>query len=75
VTSAAAFVSVLLTSVVWWVLFVSSNYGADRKFLVGGMLPVVTIFATCAVSVVVVSLLTRPPSAGTLAKFFPQKST
>lgn len=75
VTKAAAYVSIILTGGVWFALFVASNYGADRKFLLGGMLPVATVFATCAVSVVVVSLLTRPPSEATLAKFFPAKST
>ncbi|MDO8543391.1 MAG: sodium:solute symporter family protein [Opitutaceae bacterium] len=70
VTKAAAHVSVVATIAVWLGLFVASDYGADRKFLLGGMLPVVAVFATCAVSVVVVSLFTRPPPAVTLAKFF-----
>lgn len=75
VTSTAAFVSVVATAAVWLGLFAASGYGTDRKFLLGGMLPVATVFATCAISVVVVSLFTKPPSAATLAKFFPQKST
>ncbi|MBI4622466.1 MAG: sodium:solute symporter family protein [Verrucomicrobia bacterium] len=72
VTRAAAFVAVILTAVVWFGLFAASNFGVDRKFLLGGMLPVATVFATCAISVVVVSLLTKPPSDETLAKFFPR---
>lgn len=75
VTKPAAYVAVVATAAVWFGMFVASNYGADRKFLVGGMLPVVTVFATCAICVVVVSLLTRPPSPATLAKFFPAQST
>jgi solute:Na+ symporter, SSS family len=75
VTKAAAIVSVLATAGVWFWLFAASNYGADRKFLLGGMLPVATVFATCAVSVIVVSLVTKPPSDSTLAKFFPLQST
>jgi SSS family solute:Na+ symporter len=75
VTKPAAYASVIVTAVVWFSLFAASNYGADRKFLVGGMLPVATVFASCAFTVVVVSLLTRPPSASTIAKFFPLKTT
>lgn len=71
VTKAAAYVAVIATIAVWLGLFLASNYGADRKFLVGGMLPVVTVFLTCTLSVVIVSLFTRPPPATTLAKFFP----
>jgi SSS family solute:Na+ symporter len=75
VTKAAAIVSVIVTAGTWLGLFAASNFGADRKFLLGGMLPVATVFATCAISVVLVSLLTRPPADATLAKFFPLKST
>jgi SSS family solute:Na+ symporter len=73
VTKAAAYVAVIATAGVWFGLFAASNYGVDRKFLLGGMLPVATVFATCTLCVVVVSLLTKPPSDETLAKFFPAK--
>ena len=74
-TKAAAIFSVVVTAGTWLGLFVAANYGADRKFLVGGMLPVATVFAACVISVVVVSLLTKPPPPATLAKFFPLKSS
>jgi solute:Na+ symporter, SSS family len=74
-TKAGAFASVFLTAVVWFGLFAASDFGANRKFLPGGMLPVTAMIATCAITLVVVSLLTRPPSGRTLAKFFPIKST
>jgi SSS family solute:Na+ symporter len=74
VTKAAAYVAVIATIAVWFGLFAASNYGVDRKFLLGGMLPVATVFATCALCVVIVSLVTKPPSEETLAKFFPAKS-
>jgi SSS family solute:Na+ symporter len=73
VTKPAAYAAVIVTAVVWFSLFAASNYGADRKFLVGGMLPVATVFASCAITVVVVSLFTSPPPASTLAKFFPSR--
>ncbi len=75
VTKVAAYVAVIATSGVWFWLFAASGFGVKRKFLLGGMLPVATVFATCAVSVIVVSLCTKPPSASTLAKFFPPKTT
>ncbi|MBI5768338.1 MAG: sodium:solute symporter family protein [Verrucomicrobia bacterium] len=75
VTTAAAYASVIATAGVGLGLFVASNYGADRKFLVGGMLPVATVFATCTITVIVVSLFTSPPSDRTLAKFFPTPSS
>ena len=75
VTTPAALISVGLTTAVGLGLFIASDYGSNRYFLPGGMLPVATMIATCAVSLVVISLLTRPPSDATLAKFFPTKST
>ena len=73
-TRAGAFAAVYLTAAVWLGLFVASDYGADRKFLIGGMLPVTAMLATCVITLVVVSLLTKPPSDETLAKFFPPKT-
>lgn len=74
VTTPAAYASMIVTAAVWFSLFAASNYGADRKYTVGGVLPVATVFASCAITVVLVPLFTSPPSASTLAKFFPQKS-
>jgi len=73
VTKAGAFASVLVTGAVWFGLFAASDYGADRKFLLGGMMPVTAMFAACAITLVVVSLLTRPPAGETLGRFFPDK--
>jgi solute:Na+ symporter, SSS family len=72
-TRAGAFASVFVTAVVWFALFAASDFGADRKFLIGGMLPVTAMLATCAITLVIVSLLTKPPSPDTLARFFPSK--
>jgi len=73
-TKAGAYAAVLLTAAVWFGLFAASDYGANRAYLIGGMMPVVAMFATCAISLIVVSLLTKPPSDETLAKFFEPKS-
>ena len=64
-----------MTAAVWFWLFAASGYGVDRKFLLGGMLPVVTVFGACAITVGVVSLFTSPPPSSVLARFFPPKST
>lgn len=73
-TQAAALVSVALTALVWTGLFAASDFGGNRQFLPFGMLPVAIVFATCAISVVVVSLLTRPPPPSHLARFFTNTS-
>jgi len=73
VTKPGAYTAVIATAVCWFLLFRASDYGANSSFLVGGMMPVVIMFATCAISLVVVSLVTKAPSADTLKKFFPTK--
>lgn len=74
VTRAGAIASVLTTGAVWFLLFREGGYGATPGFLFLGMLPVATIFAASAVSLVVVSLLTKAPREATLRKFFPNAS-
>jgi SSS family solute:Na+ symporter len=71
VTRAGATASVIVMTAVWFLLFRESGYGADPDFLFLGMMPVVTIFASALVTLVGVSLLTRPPSPETLRKFNP----
>jgi SSS family solute:Na+ symporter len=70
VTRTGAISAILVTAVVWLFLFRASGFGADRGFLVFGAMPVGLIFAACAVSLIVVSLFTAPPSDATLKRFF-----
>lgn len=76
VTRAGAIASIIMTLLVWGVLFyrdilaVKPPEMADEEMLIGGMMPVTLIFAASAVTLVVVSLFTRPPSEGTITKFF-----
>jgi SSS family solute:Na+ symporter len=70
VTKAGAIASVLVAAVVWVLLFYDSNWGADRKYLFLGMMPVATIFAASSVALVVVSLISRPPSHEVLERHF-----
>lgn len=71
-TKIGAYASVFATAVCWFLLFRNSGYGANGSYLVAGMMPVVAMFATCAITLVVVSLVTKPPSEETLLKFFPK---
>jgi SSS family solute:Na+ symporter len=74
-TKAGAIASVLATAVTWTVLFTramrsGAAHGSEDEGLIMGAMPVTYIFAASAVSLVVVSLLTRPPSATAMRKFF-----
>lgn len=70
-TRAGAIACTVATGAVWLVLFHASNYGAIRGYHFLGLIPVAVIFAVGVVSVVGVSLFTKPPSEPTLRKFFP----
>jgi SSS family solute:Na+ symporter len=74
VTRAGAFASVLATVAVWSALFQASGYGADAGYEFLGMMPVATIFLASTAALILVSLLTLPPSPQTLQKYFPAGS-
>ncbi len=69
VTKAGAYASVLTTAAVWLWLFSKSGYGANREFLFMGIMPVATMVAASTLALVLVSLVTKPPSAATVRKF------
>lgn len=73
VTRAGAIASVIAMAVTWfslfWVGLVKRPADAEGDFLVAGMMPVTVIFAVTAVVLVVVSLLTRPPSDEVVARY------
>ena len=76
VTKAGAIAALLTTSLVWasllcYDLTVYKHASHGEDFLLAGMMPVAALFATCLVTLVVVSLLTSPPSQTTINKFFP----
>ena len=70
VTNAGAIASIVVMAIVWFLLFREGGYGADRKYLFLGMMPVATIFASSLITLIAVSLFTKPPSDQTLNKFF-----
>jgi SSS family solute:Na+ symporter len=75
-TKAGAIASVLVMAAVWFVLFYQdiinpseAREAAGGDFLVFGMMPVAIIFASSALTLIVVSLVTRPPSRETVDRF------
>lgn len=79
VTKIGAIASLLLTAAVWggllyYDLAVYKKTHDHGDFLLFGMMPVAVIFFVCLVSLVVVSLLTPPPSRATLDRFFVAKA-
>lgn len=74
-TTAGAMSAVGVTAVSWSVLFwrdmIAEKAPGEDELLIYGMMPVTVILALSAISLVVVSLCTRPPAAATLEKFFP----
>jgi len=76
VTKWGVMASVIATAGTWWYYFSLSKFGANRSFVVYvpgtdiDMMPVVPIFLASTAALVVVSLITPPPSEKTLSKFF-----
>jgi len=73
-TKPGAYASILAAVVTWCYLFYKSNYAANAEFLFLEMMPVATMIACSTAALVLVSLVTKPPSDKTLAKFFPDKA-
>jgi len=68
---AGAYASILVTGVLWAYFFWDSDFAANDKYTVFGMLPVGAMFAASAGTLVAVSLMTKPPGEATLRRFFP----
>lgn len=79
-TKAGAYACVLAAAGSWLYLFRASDFALNPSYTVdvplGGvtyeLMPVTAMIAASTVAMVVVSLVTPPPSAQTLAKFFPK---
>jgi hypothetical protein len=70
VTKAGAIASILATAAAWLYLFHESNWGKNADYLFLGMLPAASIVGVSALTLVVVSFLTRPPSTEVVQRFF-----
>ncbi len=70
-TKFGAYACILASIGSWIWLFRESNFGKIPDFTYFGMQPVATMIAASTAALVIVSLITSPPSEATLAKFFP----
>jgi SSS family solute:Na+ symporter len=77
-TKAGAFASVIAVVATWTFFFVKAsivNQSLGGEYTVwGGVMPVALCFAAGVTAMIIVSLVTRPPDARTLDKFFPEKA-
>jgi SSS family solute:Na+ symporter len=69
-TKAGAYASILAAIVSWVVLFWQSKFGLNPHYDVLGMMPVATMVASSTAALVLVSLVTRPPSEKALRRVF-----
>jgi len=72
-TKQGVIASILGASVTWVYFFYLSGYGGEY-FVGPGIVPAAICFFVASVALVVVSLMTDPPSKETLKKFFPKLS-
>ncbi len=69
-SKAGAYACVLTAAASWIYLFRDSGYGANREYLFLDMMPVATMVIWSSWAMIVVSLMSPPPSRETLDKFF-----
>jgi SSS family solute:Na+ symporter len=72
-TAAGAYASVIVTAATWLWFFREADYALNPAYTFLNMMPVATMIACSTVALVVVSLVTTPPSRQTVEKFFPPK--
>jgi solute:Na+ symporter, SSS family len=70
VTSAGVIASVLVTVILWLALFIRADFGRHEGLL-WGFLPVTFVFGGAVLSLVLVSLFTKPPPPELVDQFFP----
>ena len=69
-TKVGSISAILVTAVFWLFFFQQSDFGQNRAYLIGNAMPVTFVILPCVLTLIVVSLCTRPPSPDTLRKFF-----
>ncbi len=72
VTKAGAYASIAAATLSWFYFFAQSGYGSELV-LGPGIMPVAVCFVCSSAALVIVSLMTRPPSDEIIQKFFPDK--
>ncbi|MBN70124.1 MAG: sodium:proline symporter [Gimesia sp.] len=71
-TKPGAYAGVLVAFGTWLYLFKEAGYALKPNYTFLGMMPVATMVVASAVAMILVSLVTRPPSKETLVRFFPE---
>lgn len=82
-TKAGAYASVLAAAASWLYLFTQSDYAQKPSYAVSlpigaetyELMPVAVMLACSTAALIAVSLVTRPPSQSTLARFFPEEAS
>ena len=80
-TKTGAYASVLAAISTWLYLFYQSDFAKQEDYAIEfgsgdatyRMMPVVLMFLSSTIALVVISLITKPPSDQTLQKFFPDR--
>lgn len=71
-TKAGAYAGVLVAIGTWLYLFKQAGYAMKPNYTFLGMMPVATMVVASATAMILVSLVTRPPSKEALERFFPE---
>ena len=74
VTKASAYACILAATLSWFYFFAKSGFGSELV-LGPGIMPVAVCFLISTAALIIVSLMTRPPSEETIKKFFPDKAS
>lgn len=71
-TKAGAYAAVIAAAASWLYLFRDSGYASNAEYDFLGVMPVATMTVLSTSSMIIVSLLTKPPNEETLKRFFPE---
>jgi SSS family solute:Na+ symporter len=72
VTAVGVYACMAVTTGLWIFWFHQSGYGADKHFLILGMLPIAPLTLASAAALVIGSLCSTPPEARLVNRFFPR---
>lgn len=71
-TKPGAYAGILVAIGSWLYLFKEADYALKPNYTFLGMMPVATMVVASATAMILVSLVTKPPSKETLVRFFPE---
>ena len=74
VTKAGAYACISAATLSWFYFFAKSGFGSELV-LGPGIMPVAVCFLISTAALIIVSLMTRPPSEEAIKKFFPDKAS